>query len=41
MQALMRLGKPEDATDAVAFLAFHGARWITGSSIPVDGGSKL
>jgi 3-oxoacyl-[acyl-carrier protein] reductase len=41
MQALKRLGKPEDVADVVAFLASNGARWITGASIPVDGGSKL
>jgi len=41
MQALKRLGKPEDVADAVAFIASDGARWITGASIPVDGGSKL
>jgi NAD(P)-dependent dehydrogenase (short-subunit alcohol dehydrogenase family) len=41
MQALKRLGKPEDVADVVAFLASDGARWITGGSIPVDGGSKL
>lgn len=41
MQALKRLGKPEDVADVVAFLASDGARWITGASIPVDGGSKL
>jgi 3-oxoacyl-[acyl-carrier protein] reductase len=41
MQALKRIGKPEDVADAVAFLALDGARWITGASIPVDGGSKL
>jgi NAD(P)-dependent dehydrogenase (short-subunit alcohol dehydrogenase family) len=41
MQALKRLGKPEDIADVVAFLASDGARWITGASIPVDGGSKL
>jgi NAD(P)-dependent dehydrogenase (short-subunit alcohol dehydrogenase family) len=41
MQALQRIGKPEDIADVVAFLASDGARWITGASIPVDGGSKL
>jgi 3-oxoacyl-[acyl-carrier protein] reductase len=41
MQALKRLGKPEDVADVVAFVASEGARWITGASIPVDGGSKL
>ena len=41
MQALKRLGKPEDVADVVAFLASNAARWITGASIPVDGGSKL
>jgi len=41
MQALKRIGKPEDVADVVAFLASEKARWITGASIPVDGGSKL
>ena len=41
MQALKRIGKPEDVADVVAFLASDGARWITGASIPVDGGSRL
>ena len=41
MQALKRIGKPEDIADVVTFLASDGARWITGASIPVDGGSKL
>src|SRR5487761_1382451 len=41
MQALKRLGKPEDVADVVAFVASDEARWITGASIPVDGGSKL
>src|SRR5271155_5606632 len=41
MQALKRIGKPEDVADLVAFLASEAARWITGASIPVDGGSKL
>jgi NAD(P)-dependent dehydrogenase (short-subunit alcohol dehydrogenase family) len=41
MQALKRIGKAEDVADVVAFLASDNARWITGASIPVDGGSKL
>jgi NAD(P)-dependent dehydrogenase (short-subunit alcohol dehydrogenase family) len=41
MQALKRIGRPEDVADVVAFLVSDGARWITGASIPVDGGSKL
>jgi 3-oxoacyl-[acyl-carrier protein] reductase len=41
MQALKRIGKPEDVADVVSFLASDKARWITGASIPVDGGSKL
>jgi 3-oxoacyl-[acyl-carrier protein] reductase len=41
MQALKRIGKPEDVADVVTFVASDAARWITGASIPVDGGSKL
>jgi 3-oxoacyl-[acyl-carrier protein] reductase len=41
MQSLKRIGKPEDVADVIVFLATDGARWITGASIPVDGGSKL
>jgi NAD(P)-dependent dehydrogenase (short-subunit alcohol dehydrogenase family) len=41
MQALKRIGKPDDIADVVAFVASDRARWITGASIPVDGGSKL
>jgi 3-oxoacyl-[acyl-carrier protein] reductase len=41
MQALKRIGKPDDIGGVVAFLASEDARWITGASVPVDGGSKL
>jgi len=32
MQALKRIGKPEDIADVVAFVASDGARWNTFSS---------
>jgi NAD(P)-dependent dehydrogenase (short-subunit alcohol dehydrogenase family) len=35
---LGRRGQPSDVTDAIAFLAGDGARWITGTTLPVDGG---
>jgi 3-oxoacyl-[acyl-carrier protein] reductase len=41
MQALKRLAEPDDIGGAVAFLASDDARWITGDTIHVDGGSKL
>jgi len=41
MQALKRIAGPEDIADAVAFLASDEARWITGDTVRVDGGSKL
>src|SRR5205807_6858095 len=41
MQALKRLAQPDDIAPVVAFLASEDARWITGDSLHVDGGSKL
>ena len=41
MQALKRPAQPDDIAGAVAFLASDRARWITGDTIHVDGGSKL
>jgi len=41
MQALKRLAEPDDIGGAVAFLASDDARWITGDTLHVDGGSKL
>jgi 3-oxoacyl-[acyl-carrier protein] reductase len=41
MQALKRLAQPDDIGSVVAFLASEEARWITGDTIHVDGGSKL
>jgi NAD(P)-dependent dehydrogenase (short-subunit alcohol dehydrogenase family) len=41
MQALKRLAEPDDIGGVVAFLASDEARWITGDTIHVDGGSKL
>jgi len=41
MQALKRMAEPEDIADAIAFLASEQARWISGDTIHVDGGSKL
>lgn len=41
MQTLKRIAEPDDIADAVAFLASPAARWITGDTIRVDGGSKL
>jgi len=41
MQALKRIGKPDDVADIVTFIASDAARWITGATIPADGGSKL
>jgi NAD(P)-dependent dehydrogenase (short-subunit alcohol dehydrogenase family) len=41
LQTLKRIAQADDIGDAVAFLASPNARWITGETIHVDGGSKL
>jgi len=41
MQALKRMAEPDDIAAAVAFLASDEARWVTGDTLHVDGGSKL
>jgi len=41
MQALQRLAQPEDIANAIAFLASDQARWVSGDTLRVDGGSKL
>jgi 3-oxoacyl-[acyl-carrier protein] reductase len=41
MQALKRVAQPDDIAPVVAFLASDDARWITGATVHVDGGSKL
>ena len=35
---LRRMGEPEDVADAILFLASDAARFITGATLPVDGG---
>ena len=40
-QSLKRVGKPDDVADVVAFLAGPRARWVTGQTIEVGGGSGL
>lgn len=41
LQALKRIAKPEDVADVIVFLTSDASRWITGATIPVDGGSRL
>jgi 3-oxoacyl-[acyl-carrier protein] reductase len=41
LQTLKRIAQPDDIGDVVVFLASSDARWITGDTIHVDGGSKL
>ena len=41
MQALQRIGHADDVADVVTFLASDSARWVTGDTVQVGGGSKL
>jgi 3-oxoacyl-[acyl-carrier protein] reductase len=41
IQSLKRLAQPEDIASAIAFLASNDARWVSGDTLRVDGGSKL
>jgi hypothetical protein len=41
MQALKRVAQPDDIGGVEAFLASDDARWNTGDTVRVDGGSKL
>jgi 3-oxoacyl-[acyl-carrier protein] reductase len=41
MQALKRVAQPDDIADAIVFLASDAARWVSGDTLRVDGGSKL
>jgi NAD(P)-dependent dehydrogenase (short-subunit alcohol dehydrogenase family) len=41
MQTVKRLASPDDIASAITFLASDAARWITGDTLRVDGGSKL
>jgi 3-oxoacyl-[acyl-carrier protein] reductase len=41
LQAMKRVAKADEIADAITFLASDDARWITGDTLRVDGGSKL
>lgn len=41
LQTFKRFAEPEDISNVIAFLASSDARWITGDTFHVDGGSKL
>jgi NAD(P)-dependent dehydrogenase (short-subunit alcohol dehydrogenase family) len=41
IQALQRIGHPDDIADVIAFLASDAARWVTGDTLQAGGGSKI
>jgi NAD(P)-dependent dehydrogenase (short-subunit alcohol dehydrogenase family) len=41
LQAMKRVAQPQDIADVIAFLASDAARWVTGDTVRIDGGSKL
>lgn len=41
MQALKRIAQPDDVAAVITFLSSDDARWITGDTVRVDGGSRL
>ncbi len=41
MQALQRIGHADDVADVIAFLVSNSARWVTGDTVQIGGGSKL
>jgi NAD(P)-dependent dehydrogenase (short-subunit alcohol dehydrogenase family) len=41
MQALKRIAQPDDIAAVVSFLSSEEARWVTGDTVRVDGGSRL
>jgi len=41
IQSLQRIATPDDIAPVVVFLASDDARWVTGDTVRVDGGSKL
>jgi 3-oxoacyl-[acyl-carrier protein] reductase len=40
-QALKRIAQPDDIIGAITFLASDSSRWVTGTTLRVDGGSKI
>jgi 3-oxoacyl-[acyl-carrier protein] reductase len=41
IQALQRIGQADDVADVISFLASDAARWVTGDTLQVGGGSKI